>query len=71
LPAAVHVLVFGYQSGELCAREAVERFALGRRGSQPNLIGLPVNDDELLADLIEHANRRRAPTNHRATAALL
>ena len=55
---------------QLGAREAVERLALGGRGPQPLLVGLAVHDDELAAELGEHADRRTAAADDGAAAPL-
>ena len=57
LPAAEGILIVAEQHTELGAGEAVERLALGGRRAQPQLVGLPVHDDELPTDLVENADR--------------
>ena len=70
LPAAEGILIVAEQHAELGPGEAVERLALRGRRAQPQLLGLPVHDDELPADLVEHADRRRAAADDAAAAAL-
>ena len=69
LPAPEHLLVVAEQHRELGPGVAIERLALRRRGAQPDLIGLPVHDDQVLADLAQHADRGRAPADDGAAAA--
>ena len=55
---------------DLRGAEAVERIALGSARTQPELIGLAVDDDELLGEFGEHARGRGAPADARAAASL-
>ena len=70
LPPAEDLLIVTECGRELRPGEAIERLALRGRRAQPDLLRLPVHDDELLADLAEHADGSCASADGGAAAAL-
>ena len=63
LPAPEHLLVVAQQHARTAARRSGRAPRAARSPTQPDLLRLPVHDDELLADLVEHADR--APRGRR------
>ena len=71
LPPREDRLIVAQDGGDSCPREPVERFTLGGRRAQPNLVRLSVHDHELVAELVQDAHRCATAAHHRPTATLL
>ncbi len=71
LPATVGLLVVAEKTRQLGAGETIEGLPLCCRGTEPHLVGLAVDDDELLPYFVEHPDRCGAPADDGATAAVL
>src|SRR5690606_1864813 len=70
LPPPIGHLVVAENTGELRPGEPVERIALGGGAAQSDLVGLPVDHDQLFAELAEYSDGRAATSDDGTTAAL-